>query len=215
LNLSWNCGWEGDIGAPPDVLILRKRQVKNFFCLLMLANGTPMFCAGDEFMHTQTGNNNPYNQNNETTWLDWDKLRTNGDVFRFFKHMIAFRKRHPGLCRSRFWREDVNWYGVVGATDRGILSHTLAFCLHGASQNDVDVYVMINAYWQDLDFQIQEGSPEAWRRVVDTALAGPNDICEPGRETAIAGVHYTVAARSIVVLQRGAHTAERPSAIVV
>ncbi len=73
-NRSWNCGWEGDDGATADVLALRQRQVKNFCCLLMLANGTPMFCAGDEFMHTQRGNNNPYNQDNEITWLDWDRL---------------------------------------------------------------------------------------------------------------------------------------------
>ncbi len=73
-NLSWNCGWEGDENAPDDVMALRRRQVKNFCCLLMLANGTPMFVAGDEFMNTQRGNNNPYNQDNEITWLDWDLL---------------------------------------------------------------------------------------------------------------------------------------------
>ena len=30
--------------------------------------------AGDEFLHTQRGNNNPYNQDNEITWLDWGLL---------------------------------------------------------------------------------------------------------------------------------------------
>ena len=65
-NLSWNCGHEGDDQVPPSVLRLRKQQIKNFFCLLLLSNGTPMFRAGDEFMHTQNGNNNPYNQDNET-----------------------------------------------------------------------------------------------------------------------------------------------------
>ena len=53
------------------------------------------------------GNNNPWNQDNETTWLDWALLDNNQDVFRFFKGMIAFRKAHPPLGRSRFWREDV------------------------------------------------------------------------------------------------------------
>ena len=65
-NLSWNCGWEGDEDVPAAVMALRKRQAKNFFCLLMLANGVPMFAAGDEFLRTQRGNNNPYNQDNET-----------------------------------------------------------------------------------------------------------------------------------------------------
>jgi isoamylase len=61
-NFSWNCGHEGDDGVPDIVMELRRKQVKNFFTILMLSNGTPMFCAGDEFMNTQKGNNNPYNQ---------------------------------------------------------------------------------------------------------------------------------------------------------
>ena len=73
-NRSWNCGWEGDDGAPDEVLALRRRQVRNFMCLLMLTNGTPMFCAGDEFLNTRRGNNNPYNQDNEINYLDWDLL---------------------------------------------------------------------------------------------------------------------------------------------
>jgi glycogen operon protein len=199
-NLSCNCGWEGDEGAPAAVLALRKRQVKNFFALLMLSNGTPMFCAGDEFMHTQRGNNNPYNQDNEITWLDWDKLHTNQDVFRFFKLMIAFRKAHPSLGRSRFWREDVNWYGVGEQIDRNPYSHSLAFCVHGASQDDRDIYVMVNAWSQDLRFAIQEGTPGSWRRVVDTALDSPDDMREPEQEMPVSGLEYVVGARSVVVL---------------
>src|SRR5581483_8693394 len=79
-NLSWNCGWEGDAGAPLEVLALRRRQAKNFCCLLFLANGTPMFLAGDEFLNTQGGNNNPYNQDNATTWLDWSLLQKNAGM---------------------------------------------------------------------------------------------------------------------------------------
>ena len=104
---------KGTTGRRADVLALRRRQVKNFCCLLLLANGTPMSVAGDEFMHTQGGNNNPYNQDNETTWLDWDRLgaqpRTSSASS---SGMIAFRKAHPSICRSRFWRDDVRWYGV-------------------------------------------------------------------------------------------------------
>jgi len=61
-----------------------------------------MLRAGDEFLNTQFGNNNPYNQDNEIGWLDWNQLRLNEDIFRFFKNMIAFRKNHPSLSRSRF-----------------------------------------------------------------------------------------------------------------
>jgi isoamylase len=131
-NYSWNCGYEGDQAVPSEVLALRRKQVKNFCCLLFLSNGTPMFRAGDEFLNTQFGNNNPYNQDNETGWLDWNQFKTNADIFRFFKNMIAFRKTHPTLSRSRFWREDVSWYGVGATADLSSESHSLAFCLHGA-----------------------------------------------------------------------------------
>jgi isoamylase len=201
-NFSWNCGWEGDDAVPPEVLALRKRQVKNFCALLMLANGTPMFCAGDEFMHTQQGNNNPYNQDNETTWLDWDKLETNRDVFRFFQQMIAFRKAHPSLGRSRFWREDIRWYGVNHEPDRSAESHSLAYCLHGARQHDVDIYVMVNSSAAALSFTIQEGHPGSWRRVIDTARASPEDFCAPGSEVQVLDLAYPVEAHSVVMLRR-------------
>ncbi len=201
-NLSWNCGWEGDEKVPPEVLVLRKRQVKNFCCLLFLSNGTPMFTAGDEFMNTQKGNNNPYNQDNETTWLDWDLLDKNRDIFRFFKNLIAFRKSHPSLGRSRFWRDDVRWYGVGEAPDLAFDSHTLAWCLHGASQNDNDIYVMVNAYWQALTFVVQEGKPHEWFRVVDTSLPSPQDFCEPETEQGLQSLNYCVGPRSTVVLVR-------------
>ncbi len=199
-NLSWNCGWEGDSGAPVDVLDLRRRQIKNLCCMLMLANGTPMFVAGDEFMRTQKGNNNPYNQDNEISWLDWSLAEKNHEVLRFFRRMIAFRKAHPSLCRSRFWREDVSWYGPDGPVDQSAGSHSLAFFLRGASQQDSDVYAMINASPRDLTFEIQHGPAQLWRRVVDTSLPSPNDIADTGCEVPMEGLQYLVRARSIVVM---------------
>jgi isoamylase len=200
---SWNCGWEGDDGVPAEVLALRKRQVKNFCCLLMLANGTPMFRAGDEFMHTQGGNSNPYNQDNAITWLDWQRLADNQDVFRFFRLMIAFRKAHPSLARSRFWREDVRWYGPGPSLDMGHDSQTLAVYLRGDSQQDNDLYLMINASTSDVVFQVHEGQPGAWRRVVDTALASPDDIRdEPSAALTLKTASYIVQGRSVVVLLR-------------
>jgi len=199
-NYSWNCGHEGEEGAPPEVLALRSKQVKNFCCLLMLSNGIPMFRAGDEFLNTQFGNNNPYNQDDETGWLDWRQLQTNQDIFRFFRSMIAFRKAHPSLCRSRFWREDVSWYGLGPAVDLSQSSHSLAFCLHGASEDDDDIYVIINAYWEALEFEIQEGMARQWKRIVDTALASPDDFSDSGLP--LERMQYAVAPRSVVILLR-------------
>ncbi|HUO16696.1 MAG TPA: isoamylase [Verrucomicrobiae bacterium] len=199
-NYSWNCGQEGDRGASAEVFALRRKQVKNFFCLLMLSNGTPMFRAGDEFLNTQFGNNNPYNQDNITGWLDWSQLESNQDIFRFFKSMIAFRKKHRSLSRSRFWREDVAWYGTGAAADLSTDSHSLAFCLRGASQNDQDIYVMINAYWESLEFQIQEGTASEWSKIVDTGLPAPNDFSNSTEP--LNTLRYLVAQRSVVVLVR-------------
>jgi glycogen operon protein len=199
-NYSWNCGHEGDEGATSDVLALRRKQIKNFCCLLFLSNGTPMFRAGDEFLNTQFGNNNPYNQDNETGWLDWSQLRSNADVFRFFKNMIAFREAHPTLGRSRFWREDISWYGTGPTVDLSYNSRSLAFCLHGASQGDDDIYAMINSYWEELEFHIQEGNAQEWTRIVDTALPSPDDFSERGLP--VQQAKYLVAPRSVVILLR-------------
>ncbi len=203
-NFSWNCGHEGEKVVPAAILALRRRQAKNFCCLLLLSNGVPMFRAGDEFLNTQYGNNNPYNQDNEIGWLDWKQLQANQDIFRFFKSMIAFRKTHASLCRSRFWREDVSWYGVGPTVDLSPDSRSLAFCLHGAAQGDDDIYVMINAYWKELQFQIQEGAHLDWVRIVDTALATPDDFSESGLP--LLQSTYQVAPRSIVVLVRPKRT---------
>ena len=186
-NRSWNCGWEGDEGVPAEVLALRRQQVKSSFCLLMLSNGTPMFCAGDEFLNTQGGNNNPYNQDNETTWLDWSKLEKNRDIFQFFQRMIAFRKSHPAIAPGRYWREAVRWYGATGPVD--FESRCLAYSLRGPS----DLYVMINAFWEPVRFQIQQSG--AWNCVVDTSR---QDLATQ----AVDGLGYEVAPRSVVVLER-------------
>jgi glycogen operon protein len=201
-NYSWNCGWEGDDAVPAPVLELRKRQAKNFCCLLLLSNGIPMFRAGDEFLQTQGGNSNPYNQDNTTSWLDWDRLRIHQDVFRFFRSMIAFRKSHPSLSRSRFWRDDVRWYGTGPTVDMSPDSRTLAFFLCGASQHDSDLYVMVNASESDRTFEIQEGRADEWRLAFDTGLATPDDFPESADRRCIKSSTYLVRSRSIAGLAR-------------
>ena len=81
-------------------------------------------------------------------------------------------------------------------------SRSLAFYLDGASQQDVDLYVMINAYWEDLTFTVQEGQTGQWRRVIDTGLDSPADLCEPGAEVLLTSAAYLVRGRSVVALVR-------------
>jgi glycogen operon protein len=201
-DFSWNCGWEGDDGVPTEVMRLRKQQVKNFFCLLLLSNGTPMFRMGDEFLQTQGGNNNPYNQDNETTWLDWSKKEQNDDILRFFKLMIRFRRDHASISRSRFWRDDISWYGTEHTPDLKHHSHAFACCLHGSSQRDADLYLMINAAPTPARFGIHEGGTHQWRRVVDTSRDAPNDICEESQAELVTTHFYDASPRCVVVLVR-------------
>lgn len=199
LEYRWNSGWEGDENVPVEVVRLRKQQAKNFVALLLLSNGTPMFRMGDEFLQTQGGNNNPYNQDNETSWLNWNRLGEHADMQRFVAKMIAFRRSHPSISRSRFWREDVKWYGTGHLVDMSPTSQQLAYCLHGASQNDTDLYVMINADSHSIDFGIHEGSPGSWHRIVDTSLPSPQEFAESPVET-VQQAFYTVSGRSVVIL---------------
>ena len=77
-------------------------------------------------------------------------------------------------------------------------ARTLAYCLRGQSQNDNDLYVLINAHWEDVDFAIQESY--GWKRVLDTSRCSPQDILDPGNEEPIGTSRYRVKARSVVVL---------------
>ena len=197
-NRSWNCGWEGDVDAPDEVLTLRMRQLKNLIALLMLSNGVPMLVAGDEFGHTQGGNNNPYNQDNGTTWLDWDRLTTHRELFDFVKGMIALRKARRAIARSRFWRDDVTWYGTSGGPDLAPCSHSVAWHLSGAAFDEGDLYVMVNAYHERLDFDVQV--PGAWRRIVDTSRSTGEDVCDHDSAPEVDGGPVPVGPRSVVVL---------------
>lgn len=198
-NYSWNCGWEGDAGVPDEVMQLRLRQAKNMCVMLMISNGTPMFRAGDEFLQTQFGNNNPYNQDNEVSWIDWDRLEKFQGVQRFFRAMIDFRKRHRCISRSRFWREDVGWYGTDGGIDMSPSSRHFAFFVNGESQSDDSLYVMLNFEDEPLTFVNQKFADYRWMLVADTYRESPEDAFEQGQEPVQTKASYEVGPKSIAV----------------
>ena len=163
-NVSWNCGWEGEAGAPAEVLALRARQLRNGWCLLLLSQGTPMWAAGDEFGRTQGGNNNAYNQDNETSWVDWERRESFIDLERFVGQLLALRATEPMLTRDQPWGDEVRWFGAHGAADVSHHSRTLAWQVG-------DLYVMANMWHDALSFGIFADGP--WHRVVDTHLPAP------------------------------------------
>src|SRR6266849_5722945 len=175
-NLSWNCGVEGETDDQ-DVEALRERQIRNFAVILLVSQGVPMILAGDEARRTQGGNNNAWNQANEVSWLDWDRVTANEPLRRFWSSLIDFRKRHPTLRRDTFLgSEDVRWHGCLldapGWNDPS--SRVLAFTL-------ADVHVILNMDDEELEFQLPPGE---WRRAFDTSLVSPEDASEPGAEPA-------------------------------
>ncbi|MBB3208119.1 glycogen operon protein [Rhodopirellula rubra] len=202
VDYSFNCGVEGWLAVTDDVLAERKLRVKNFFAILMLSAGTPMFRMGDEFLNSQSGNSNPYNQDNETSWLDWNLTEQHQDMLRYVRMMIAFRKSHPSICRSRFWRDDIKWYGTDHLVDLSAESQHLAYCLHGDVEDDSDLYVIINNSERSSSFGIQEGGPGSWRRIIDTAQTSPLDIVDESTAELVVDSFYLASPHSIVVFTR-------------
>ncbi len=102
-NRSWNCGIEGP-SDDPDIVALRKRQAANMMLSLCLSNGVPMLVAGDERGRTQGGNNNPYSQDNEVSWVDWRADDAWLDLYELTKKALRIRRDHEAL-RQRHWFE--------------------------------------------------------------------------------------------------------------
>lgn len=100
-NHSWNCGAEGWTDNP-EILKLRTQQAMNALGLLMTSRGTPMLLMGDEFGRSQHGNNNAYCIDSPISWMDWNLLESNKDLFNFTQSLIAFRHSHPCLRINRF-----------------------------------------------------------------------------------------------------------------
>lgn len=195
-NRSWNCGAEGETDDE-TVLSLRMRMMKNACAVLMCSRGTPMFLAGDEFGNTQFGNNNPYCQDNEISWLDWTGLEKNRELFTFFKYMIAFRKNHPairGNCLpsaigfpsvtmhgSRPWNSQITseskYLGIMYAGNLGEPQVGGTLLLQCAAQEDL-VYLAVNVHWEDQTFYLPPLPDDLkWHLAVNTAEQSEEECC--------------------------------------
>jgi glycogen operon protein len=100
-NYSTNCGVEGP-SDDPQVIECRERRKRSLMATLMLSQGVPMILGGDELSHTRRGNNNPYCQDNEITWYDWDLDEREQKFLEFVQKVTQFRKEHPSFRRRHF-----------------------------------------------------------------------------------------------------------------
>lgn len=207
-NRSWNCGVEGET-EDAEINRLRLRMMKNATAVLLCSRGIPMFLAGDEFGNTQFGNNNPYCQDNIISWLDWNLLRKNKDLFDFFKFMISFRKNHDPIrkftarCSYRFPEQSA--HGVVPfEPDFSGESHYIGIMYAGRTEGRDDcIYMAINTYWEPLKITLPE-LPEymRWYRVVDTYRE--EFICGIGEP--VDTVEVEVKERTVAIFEAGRKT---------
>ncbi len=206
-NLSWNCGEEGH-SENEEVIKLRKKMIRNAITVLMLSRGVPMFLAGDEFMNTQFGNNNAYCQDNIISWLNWDDLDRNRDMFNFFKNIIAFRKKHivvrknSGYCSLGF--PPLSTHGVLPFANQYDGSTKYIGVMYAGKDDkrlskDEIVYMGVNTYWEEMDVVLPKLSDNyMWKYVVDTATdKGYIDKLNVYIRENV----YTIQPRSVVVLK--------------
>jgi isoamylase len=220
-NQSWNCGVEGPTDDP-EINALRAHQQRNFLATTLLSQGVPMISHGDELGRTQNGNNNGFCQDNEITWVHWDKADT--ELLEFTRSVSALRAAHPVFRRRRFFRgvpvrrrvteaqPDISWFRPDGSEmndddwDSGF-GKSVAVYLNGLGISDLDArgqrvtddsfFLCFNAHHELIEFTLPpvEFGP-AWLPVVDTAEAAkPID-----RQSIPAGGVVRVVARATVVL---------------
>ena len=204
-NRSWNCGIEGETDNQ-DVLNLRYRMIRNAFAVLMCSRGTPMFLAGDEFGNTQYGNNNCYCQDNEYSWLDWNYLNKNRDLFEFCKFMIGFRHRHriirEKLPDAVLGMEPLLAHGVY-AEDVNIPRDARTFSISFAGYDrekgrDDMVYVSVNTYWEDVEITLPQIKGR-WYLNVNTYGDGNGRYCYPEHEQRRIDGNFVLRPRSVAV----------------
>jgi glycogen operon protein len=222
-NRSWNCGTEGAT-ADPAVLALRERQMRNFLATLLLSQGVPMLCGGDEIGRTQRGNNNAYCQDNEISWYDWNLDDRARRLLEFTRRLIRLRYEHPELRRRRFFQgrplcqagmKDIVWLRPDGvemseAEWRQSTLRAFGFRLCGEAMDEVNdrgepitddtLLVVLNSQPEAIRFVLPDAHPGSrWEVVLDTSASVP--AASP--RWADVGDGWAVDGRSLVLLRAG------------
>jgi isoamylase len=215
-NNSWNCGVEGPTDDP-EINALRQRQIRNVLATLLLAQGTPMVLAGDEFARTQNGNNNAYCQDDEISWVNWELLEKNQHLATFARRLMRMRHRYPILRRNLFLTgqyneelgvKDLTWINANGSEmEQEHWGDTNMRCfgmlLDGRAQvtgirqrgKQATLLIVINDYHDLVEFTLPECSGgDTWSLLIDTNVA---DNSEKGCFKV--GDSYGVTARSLLV----------------
>jgi len=218
-NRSSNYGVEGPTDDPMIVEI-RNRQKRNFLATLFLSQGVPMLLAGDEIGRTQRGNNNSYCQDNEISWVDWEKA--DKDLLEFTRKLIHLRRNHAAFSRKNWFRgepikgkgiEDITWFQPNGSKmtpehwDQNFAKSIAVFLngqgLHAVNSEgekvvDDNFYIIFNASDQAIDYKLPgEDYAKDWRIIFDTARYNQ----EEGKQLYKAAEKIKIDGRSVILLQ--------------
>jgi glycogen operon protein len=214
--LSGNFGVEGPTDDPA-INALRQRVRRAIVSTLLLAQGTPMLCAGDEIGNTQLGNNNAYCQDNATTWLDW--AGAENDFREFVAEVLALRKAEPLLRHDRWFnssteedsRASLAWCLPAGTSMRiqdwhDIAAHALACVISPANDAPVPaggrtrLMVLFNPEPQSISFSLPTGD---WRLALDSSGDLPRrDAPDSSR---LFTTELMVPAQAVLVLRSATH----------
>jgi glycogen operon protein len=218
-NDSWNMGVEGPTDNP-QIVQARERQKRNFLTTLLLSQGVPMICGGDEIGRTQRGNNNAYCQDNEISWYEWNLDDRKKSLLEFTTKLIELRRTHPNLRRRKFYQDraihhsqlkDIAWYRADGQEmkedewNAGWVN-SLAVMFNGQTLDQVDemgqrmsddtFLIMLNSSHQSVSYTLPESPHEhGWEMVLNT-----NDLDQPFKTEQV-GMQLELAPRSIVLLR--------------
>lgn len=221
-NRSWNCGEEGETDDL-KVLEFRSRQRRNFLVTLMLSQGMPMLLSGDELGRTQKGNNNPYCQDNEISWIDWSLQDKNADLLDFTRQLIYFRRQHPVFWRRKWFLgraihgsevSDILWFNPNGAQmteEQWKDGLTKAICIflngeeiptmgkRGERIFDDSFLILFNAHDKQIEFAIPPRLQNyEW---VETINTDKPQFVEVGKRYR-GKVSCSAIARSVIILRR-------------
>jgi isoamylase len=221
-NISYNFGAEGPTDDP-EILREREKQKRNFIATLLLSQGVPMICGGDEMGRTQNGNNNAYCQDNEISWTRWDLSARDRDLLEFTRRVTRIRREHPVFRRRHFFQgrqirgselEDITWLRPDGqqmSDEEWSTPHVRSFGMllggdamlewddQGDRVRDDTFLLLFNGAPHDVVFTLPDApGPVCWQVVLETG----RPASEHDERTVEPGSRLTLEGRALAVLRQ-------------
>jgi glycogen operon protein len=201
-NQSWNCGAEGDTDSI-EIIKMRDQQKRNLLATLFLSQGVPMMLAGDEMHHTQQGNNNTYCQDNELSWLNWEKL--DEGFIAFVSKLTHIRKQYNAISRKEFvtgrlddkGNTDIAWFNVNGELMKeenwlDDFNKAIVVKYLSPKKDEPAILVIVNASHLSFDALTPCNNELTWKELLNTTLEDKSNYD---------GNKLTLAGRSVYVFE--------------